>query len=220
MALLNSGGTLRDVTRIKELLFNWASSIESGTVAVDLTNIVESGESYVPVITGSVGNRQIRLIRFDEMPWTSPEVPIGSITKYVGNDPPETWLVRDGSELLKSAYPALYAVLGSLFGETATHFRLPDDRGLFDRNLNSSPSGIDPNRVLGSYQQGSLQSHAHDTAMYPRNYVTSGGGLTPAMYWDGAFHGYNTLNSGSGSGANGNYPPNRAYLPIIKAYNL
>jgi microcystin-dependent protein len=48
--------------------------------------------------------------------------------------PPTGWLERNGASLLIADYPALYAVIGKMYGSVdANHFNLMDDRGRFNR---------------------------------------------------------------------------------------
>ena len=52
--------------------------------------------------------------------------PVGSIHIYGGVDVPEGYLECDGASLLRSAYPALFAVIGETFGHVDDqHFNLP-----------------------------------------------------------------------------------------------
>jgi hypothetical protein len=53
--------------------------------------------------------------------------PTGTITLYGGTSAPTGWLRCDGSTTsLRSAYPALYAVIGTTYGTaTDTTFKLP-----------------------------------------------------------------------------------------------
>jgi microcystin-dependent protein len=87
------------------------------------------------------------------------------------------WMLCDGRFLLASAYPQLFAVLGTLYGQdgsgTSLSFRIPDYRGLFMRGFDagagmdpdaaerSSPEGDHTENVVGSLQCDALQTHAH-----------------------------------------------------------
>ena len=57
--------------------------------------------------------------------------PAGVISAYGGTEAPQGWLIADGSEVSKTAYPDLYQVIGDRYGtaSTPTTFRLPDLRG-------------------------------------------------------------------------------------------
>jgi microcystin-dependent protein len=87
------------------------------------------------------------------------------------------WMLCDGRLLAASEYPALFAVIGTLYGQSGSgaelSFRIPDYRGLFLRGFDAG-AGIDPNagertsptggnveNVVGSLQCDALQTHSH-----------------------------------------------------------
>jgi Phage Tail Collar Domain len=74
-------------------------------------------------------------------------VPPGTIVAYGGlTAPSSAWLLCDGSSVASATYPALFAVIGTSFGNGsngAGNFNVPDLRGMFLR-------GLDP---------GNLQTH-------------------------------------------------------------
>lgn len=55
---------------------------------------------------------------------------VGIVTMFVGttSDVPPGWLLCDGSEVLQSAYPDLYTLIGTTFGTASKsgYFVLPD----------------------------------------------------------------------------------------------
>ncbi|UKH48454.1 minor tail protein [Microbacterium phage Katzastrophic] len=54
----------------------------------------------------------------------------GDIKATARTTPPPGWLVADGSSLLRSAYPALFAAIGTTYGAAdSTHFNLPNYKG-------------------------------------------------------------------------------------------
>ena len=55
-------------------------------------------------------------------------IPVGTVISYTNETLPSGWLKCDGTELLRSGYPDLFAVLGTKYGGTATTFNLPDMR--------------------------------------------------------------------------------------------
>lgn len=87
-------------------------------------------------------------------------VPTGTISWFAGASAPVGWLLCDGSDQLKASYPALAAVLGTLYGaETATAFKLPDLRGEWIRGADlgrGTPAG-----ALGASTTGALLAHQH-----------------------------------------------------------
>lgn len=109
------------------------------------------------------GAAHIRMIKDCLQNPASAFTPTGAVIAFAGAAAPAGWLLCDGATLLKADYPDLAAVLGTIYGPgDSTHFVLPDFRGVFLRGLNTSGSGYDPNRVLGSLQAEDFKSHAHD----------------------------------------------------------
>ncbi|MBP7586231.1 MAG: tail fiber protein [Spirochaetes bacterium] len=107
-------------------------------------------------------------------------VPLGTILPFAGKADylPDGWLLCDGRELGRSAFPELFAVIGTLWGDGngVTTFNLPDLRGLFLRGVNHGRSGAfsDPDAAqrvnddgsivgdrVGSFQDDIFCSHNH-----------------------------------------------------------
>lgn len=91
----------------------------------------------------------------------------GEVKTFAGADSsiPPGWLLCNGQEVLKTDYPDLYATIGDTYGipspSSSLYFRVPDLRGLFVRGLNTSGTGIDQFRALGSTQSDMFKSHTH-----------------------------------------------------------
>ena len=74
------------------------------------------------------------------------------------------WAVADGSEILRSTpLGILYASEGYPYGHGngSTTCNLPNFLGVFPRGLNTSGSGPDAGRTLGSLQQDQIETHNH-----------------------------------------------------------
>ena len=58
-------------------------------------------------------------------------LPIGTVLPYTNETAPENWLVCDGSELDRTEYNHLFAIIGTTFGEGdgSTTFNLPNIKG-------------------------------------------------------------------------------------------
>jgi len=56
-------------------------------------------------------------------------VPTGVLTQFAGAVAPSGYLLCDGALYLQTAYPALFAVLGTAYGGDATQFAVPDLQG-------------------------------------------------------------------------------------------
>ena len=82
-------------------------------------------------------------------------IPVGSIVYMAANNIPVGYLKCDGSLVSKGAYARLFNAIGYTYGGSGDYFRLPDLRGEFIRGFDDG-RGVDPNRVFGSSQRGSL----------------------------------------------------------------
>jgi len=105
------------------------------------------------------------------------EFPAGAIIPFAGpaGKVPVGWLLCDGNEYGVTAYPGLYAVIGTSWGSSSPElFRVPDLRGVGLRGVNGSIADIyaDPDSALrqsryaggaignsvGSFQTDALQN--------------------------------------------------------------
>ncbi len=96
-------------------------------------------------------------------------------------------LERNGSSLLRSDYPDLFAKIGIMYGAVDDlHFNLPDDRGLFTRYWDHG-AGVDPDAAtrtnrgdgttgdnVGTKQSYEIQSHSHLGASFTASNTGSG----------------------------------------------
>lgn len=94
---------------------------------------------------------------------------IGEIIEFAGSSSPDPkWLNCDGSSLLRSDYPDLFTVIGTIYGSVdSTHFNLPDFRGR-TRVGSGTGSGLSPRTVGDSFGEethqltiAELASHVH-----------------------------------------------------------
>lgn len=123
--------------------------------------------------------------------------PLGSVQAFAGTVIPAGWKLCDGSSLNKADYVDLYAVLGNVFGNTSTSFKLPDLRGEFIRGYSaqryvSGEGYIDSEREFGSTQRDALQNITGGIASGLGDRSSSSG----AFYHNGA----NTVNAYLGGG--------------------
>ena len=88
--------------------------------------------------------------------------PAGSISAFAGLTAPAGYLLCDGSQVSRTTYSDLYAVVGDTFGagDGTTTFNLPDLRGEFIRGFDGG-RGADAGRVFGSFQADEFASHSH-----------------------------------------------------------
>ncbi|GAB7080889.1 tail fiber protein [Megalodesulfovibrio paquesii] len=89
-------------------------------------------------------------------------MPVGAVLPFAMAAAPEGWLRCNGAAISRTAYAALFAVIGATFGagDGETTFHLPDLRGEFLRGWDDS-RGADAGRVLGTAQAGMVGPHSH-----------------------------------------------------------
>lgn len=111
-----------------------------------------------------------------------PVLPIGALQMWPTVTPPAKWLLCNGQSLLRSAYPDLFAIIGTTYGAVdSTHFTVPDLR---DR----SPMGVGASLVTAPGQTNGvasvaltlaqLPSHDHDFAQVAHNHGVTDTGHT------------------------------------------
>lgn len=99
-------------------------------------------------------------------------IPAGLVSPYAGVAAPAGWLFCIGQSVLRSAYPALFAALGTTYGAVdGNHFTLPDLRGRIPLGvdwgtgrLTSAAGGIDGSTLGAS---GGQQNRTLSTANLP-----------------------------------------------------
>lgn len=108
---------------------------------------------------------------------TAKIVPIGAVVSYPAATAPTGWLLCDGSQISRTTYADLYAVIGTAHGtgDGSTTFHLPDYRGRFLRGRDGG-AGRDPDAAsrtamnsggstgdaVGSIQAEELKAHTHN----------------------------------------------------------
>lgn len=135
--------------------------VENKTTGGFAVNIKTSGGAGVSIPNGT------RVLLYcdgvDCFEVGAPAIPTGMIGYHAANAVPANWLKADGTVLLRTAYPALFAAISTTFntgGELGTQFRLPDLRGIFVRGFDDG-RGIDVARAFGSSQTDTFASHVH-----------------------------------------------------------
>jgi len=139
--------------------------------------------------------------------------PLGQVSFFARKTAPIGWLVCDGRALNKQQFSQLYDVIGGLFGETSTTFRLPN---LVEQFVRGSTS-------VGRIQENMISAHAH-YAGTPRIWDAAGGYFGSsattvqyplARYAGGVTNAYFDLTSSVGGTET--RPKNIALLPAIYA---
>ena len=119
----------------------------------EITTIAE-GDEFV-VQRGAEGLKKIT----KQSLWTAiPVTPCGVVLPFAGLTAPSGWLFCDGTEVLVSAYPELFDIIGYQFGDITTlaglgTFKLPDMRGRMPLAMDSMNNGITVPSKLDPTQQ-------------------------------------------------------------------
>lgn len=103
--------------------------------------------------------------------------PAGLVAHFARNSAPVGWLKANGALVSRTAYPRLFAAIGTLFGagDGFNTFRLPDLRGEFIRGWRDGRA-VDAGRALGSWQGDELKSHTHSYPAYKGPFGGQGAG--------------------------------------------
>jgi microcystin-dependent protein len=92
---------------------------------------------------------------------------IGEIKTFPTSIVPDGLLECNGAELSRTAYAALFALLGTVYGagDGSTTFNIPDLRGEFIRGFDNG-RGIDVGRDIATLQLDDMRSHNHAIGGY------------------------------------------------------
>ena len=139
-------------------------------------------------------------------------LPYGTVLPFAGPTSPSGWLICDGSSLLRSSFPELFAVLGTAYGAVdGAHFSIPDLRGRTIAGLDPtgtrltaasiSPNGHTLGGAGGTQQNGTGNIHSTGATAY----------LDFGNIWFTQASGYV-----SSAGGNINYQPGGAGLNFVQ----
>ncbi len=112
-------------------------------------------------------------------------MPVGSINQYAGaiEKVPQRWLICDGRTLDKVIYSDLFNVIGYIYDDSGTIFKIPDFRGRFPVGYSTIGTFNKLNKKEGSETQtlieSNIPSHIHNLFI---NNAAAGGTLTKNNY--------------------------------------
>jgi microcystin-dependent protein len=194
----------------------------STSADVAITSVNAAAEKATPVdadhvvITDSAASNGFKRLLFSDLAaWIMTKLGlVGIMVDYVGTTAPTYWALAYGQSELRSAFPALFAVIGTTYGAAdATHFNFPDCRGRVTagqddmggssaNRLTGLSGGVDGD-TLGAV--GGSESHvltigqlpAHDHSVDPPSTTTSSNSHSHLLTSDGEAYGANgVLNTG------------------------
>lgn len=150
-------------------------------------------------------------------------LPTGSVIPFAGAAAPLGFLLCDGGTVDRTAFAALFAVLGTTFGagDGATTFHLPDLRGRFPVGVGTGP-GLTA-RALGA--QGGEEKHTLTPAEMPKHSHTvatdvsngSNPNILAANQGVSAYNGYRPTTEAGGDQPHNTLPPFLGLSFLIKA---
>ena len=133
----------------------------SGTITINTSEASLRTLTVLPKQdnTYSLGSRSLNLYYSDLFVSSL----VGMISAFASSAAPSGWLECNGQAVSRSTYSKLYSAIGTTFGagNGSTTFNVPDLRGEFIRGWSHGRSGVDAGRTVGSFQDQSIQSHAH-----------------------------------------------------------
>ncbi|MEW4951494.1 MULTISPECIES: phage tail protein [Pseudomonas] len=121
-----------------------------------------SGVPTCPTAPTTTNNGQLASTAFVRNVVIQEGVQPGEISFFAGAAAPRGYIKANGAAVSRTAYPELFAAIGTTYGagNGTTTFNVPDIRGEFVRGLDDG-RGVDPGRVLGSWQNHLYASHTH-----------------------------------------------------------
>ncbi|EXC02602.1 phage Tail Collar domain protein [Acinetobacter baumannii 342950] len=97
-------------------------------------------------------------------------LPPGTIVYFAMNKAPTGFLKANFAAVSRTVYADLFAAIGTIYGagDGVNTFNVPEGRAEFPRGLDDG-RGIDPGRVIGSWQVDSMKAHQHMTGLDHEN---------------------------------------------------
>lgn len=131
---------------------------------------------------------------------------IGTISMIAGVTLPDRWLSCDGQSVLRSAWPKLFAAIGTIWGSVdGTHFNLPNlrDRSPIGWNAGGTNQGQYAGAFTHAITVGELPAHSHvqqiGNNVTMKAFVAGGSGVaTPQGIATSSANNMVTQNSGGG----------------------
>ncbi len=131
-------------------------------VTNEVFNTTNWVHSTITNLEASVAATRTSLTNWVGSMLSEPFVWEGTVISFASTNAPAGYLECDGSSLVQTNYPALFAVISTNFGSGVTNdtFNIPDLRGEFVRGWDNG-RGIDTGRDFGSWQDAAVGDHTH-----------------------------------------------------------
>lgn len=134
-----------DLDDIVDSITTWANVTKLDADNIQVNSIGEDQIQDLSVSEDKIIDSSVTKDKIEE----SQQLPPGVIMPYVSSTAPTGWLYCDGSEVSRTTYADLYAIIGDSHGEGdgSTTFHIPDYRGRFLRGFDDS-TGRDPRAIF------------------------------------------------------------------------
>ena len=131
-----------------------------GATKVTLSDLVAASsvsDSDLLLTRQSTTDKSVTALKIKEFAVSSVKVPAGTVIYYAGTTAPDGYSIADGTALSRTTHTELFAAIGTTYGvgDGSTTFNKPNLCGEFIRGADAG-RGVDPGRVIGSWQKGSL----------------------------------------------------------------
>lgn len=247
VAITSFGGT--SLQSGAELTITWSVSGGSLSVTHNATSLILPSAANLPIADGDVWKVQKisdslaywRVVDVTKADGTAVVreggVPVGVMLDFGGTDAPEGYLLCDGSNVNRTTYAALFAVIGTNFGNGngSTTFTLPDSRrrvAVGAGGTGTSELGNTVGSTGGSethtLSEAEMPSHTHiqNAHSHPQRLATgtisSGPNITAGTSPNALQNQNNTASATAtnqntgGGGAHNNMQPSLVVTKIIK----
>lgn len=161
-----AGGVNSSSNTIFFLKFNGINTIQYSPFLITPTGvdlIVGNGSSLTVLYKGFSGVGYWEVLQAT----AGSGAAVGQIAAFAGGACPIGWLKANGASVSQATYPALYTVVGTLWGPAAAgNFTLPDARGMFLRGVTDGRAtdplgGALTAQTPGQFVDDQFQSHNH-----------------------------------------------------------
>lgn len=144
--------------------------------------------------------------------------PVGTIIMWGTAIPPAGWVLCDGSAISRTAFPALYALIGTTFGsgDGSTTFNVPDLRGRTGIGAGLG-SGLS-NRILGA--NGGEETHKLVIAELASHTHPQWALTTPSTGIGWGAGSLSNVLGGQTTGTTGSDTPHNTMMPFLVVYYI
>jgi len=158
-------------------VWNGVQWVDASPSNVSFDSVTLTGTPTAPTAANGTSTAQLATTAFVQTA-TGIAQPAGMVAYFSRSTPPTGWLASNGAAVSRTAFAALFGVIGTTFGagDGTTTFNVPDLRGEFIRGW-SNGRGVDVGRSFGSSQSATN----HPLIAVYANSATTGTLVSPSI---------------------------------------